>query len=179
MEDAFRKRAPKHCAQIRRLVARGREQAAAGAHAALVTEATLAEVGKRRELSLPRPQWTNVEAVLRELESAPCGAGGVPEGAEQADMRLLAATRKDLLAFLGLLFTLFGSRSDEGCHSVRAVQLLTVLGWTEASERYVPKRPSPCARPSESKARPRRRRGTHRSAAGRFAVRSARARTRC
>ena len=58
-------------------------------------------------------------------------------------MRLLAATRKDLLAFLGLLFTLFGTRSDEGCHSVRAVQLLTVLGWTEASERYVPKRPSP------------------------------------
>jgi len=35
-------------------------------------------------------------------------------------MRLLEAARKDLLAFLGLLFTLFGTRSGEGCHSVRS-----------------------------------------------------------
>ena len=68
--------------------------------------------------------------------------GGVPEGADALDARLLTAARKDLLAFLGLLFTLFGTRSGEGCHSVRTVQLLTALGWTEASERYVPKRPS-------------------------------------
>ena len=84
----------------------------------------------------------NIVAVLRDLEAAPCGAGGVPEGAEDADMRLLEAARKDLLEFLGLLFTLFGTRSGEGCHSVRSVQLLTALGWAEVSERYVPRRPS-------------------------------------
>ena len=76
----------------------------------------------------------NIEAVLRDLEAAPCGAGGVPEGAEDADMRLLEAARKDLLEFLGLLFTLFGTRSGEGCHSVRSVQLLTALGWAEFAE---------------------------------------------
>lgn len=76
------------------------------------------------------------------MEAAPCGAEGVPEGAAEADARLLAAARKDLLAFLGLLFTLFGTRPGKGGHSVRAVQLLTALGWVEASERYVPKRPS-------------------------------------
>ena len=80
--------------------------------------------------------------MLRDLESAPLGAEGVPEGAAEADARLRDAARKDLLAFLGLLFTLFAARSPGGCHSVRAVQLLTVLGWTEVSERYVPRRPS-------------------------------------
>ena len=44
--------------------------------------------------------------------------------------------------FLGRLFTLFGKRPAKGCHSVRPVQLLTALGWVEAAERYVPKRPS-------------------------------------
>ena len=91
---------------------------------------------------LPRPEWANVEAVLREMEAAPRGAEGVPEGAAEADARLLGAARKDLLAFLCRLFTLFGARAEEGCHSVRAVQILTALGWVEASERYVPKRPS-------------------------------------
>jgi len=80
--------------------------------------------------------------VLRELEAAPRDAGGVPEGAAQADARLLAAARKDLAAFLGRRFSLFGARPAKGGHSVRAVQLLTALGWVEASERYVPKRPS-------------------------------------
>ena len=76
------------------------------------------------------------------MEAASRGPDGVPEGAAESDARLLAAARKDLLAFLGLLFTLFGTRPDKGGHSVRAVQLLTALGWVEASERYVPKRPS-------------------------------------
>ena len=76
------------------------------------------------------------------MEAAPRGTEGVPEGAAEADARLLGAARKDLLAFLGPLFTLFGTRAAEGCHSVRAVQVLTALGWAEASERYVPKRPS-------------------------------------
>ena len=76
------------------------------------------------------------------MEAQSGGAHGFPEGAAEADARLLAAARKDLLAFLGLLFTLLGTRSNKGCHSVRAVHLLTALGWVEASERYVPKRPS-------------------------------------
>lgn len=50
--------------------------------------------------------------------------------------------RKDLLAFLGRLFTLFGRRLSTGCHSARPVQILTALGWTVASECYVPRRPS-------------------------------------
>ena len=66
----------------------------------------------------------------------------MPEGAGAVDAHLLAAARKDLLAFLGILFTLFGTHSGEGCHSVRTVQLLTVLGWAEVSECYVPKRSS-------------------------------------
>jgi hypothetical protein len=50
--------------------------------------------------------------------------------------------RKDLTAFLGRLFSLFGARPAKGGHSVRTVQMLTALGWVEASECYVPKRPS-------------------------------------
>jgi len=81
-------------------------------------------------------------SVLLELESAPCGANGLPEGAGELDARLLDAARKDLLAFLGGLFTLFARRLATGCHSARPVQILTSLGWTDASEGYVPKRPS-------------------------------------
>ena len=80
--------------------------------------------------------------MLRELESARPGAGGVPRGAAEADARLLGAAREDLLAFIGTLFTLFGARSPESCHSVRAVRVLTAMGWAEVSERYVPKSPS-------------------------------------
>jgi hypothetical protein len=76
------------------------------------------------------------------LESASRGPDGIPEGAAEADARLLAAARKDLLVFLGALFSRFGTRRVKGGHSVRAVRLLTVLGWAEVSERYVPKRPS-------------------------------------
>jgi len=76
------------------------------------------------------------------MESAPRSPEGVPEGAREVDARLLDAVRKDLLTFLGKLFTLLGMRLAEGCHSVRPFQLLTVLGWTEVLECYVPKRPS-------------------------------------
>lgn len=91
---------------------------------------------------LPRPAWENIESVLRTLESAPPGPEGLPEGAAGVDALLLGAARKDLLAFLGKLFTLFGKRLVEGCHSVRTVQILTALGWMEVSECYVPKQPS-------------------------------------
>ncbi len=76
------------------------------------------------------------------MESASRGPDGIPEGAAEADARLLAAARKDLLVFLGALFSRFGTRRVKGGHSVRTVRLLTVLGWAEASERYVPRRPS-------------------------------------
>jgi len=79
---------------------------------------------------------------LRALESSPLSPEGVPEGANGLDALLLDAARKDLLAFLGKLFTLFGMRRADSCHSVRTVQILTTLGWTESSESYVPKRPS-------------------------------------
>jgi hypothetical protein len=76
------------------------------------------------------------------MESAPRSPEGVPEGAREVDARLLDAVRKDLLTFLGKLFTLLGMRLAEGCHSVRPFQMLTVLGWTEVLECYVPKHPS-------------------------------------
>ena len=80
--------------------------------------------------------------MLRELEAARPGAGGVPEGAAKADAHLLDAARKDLLAFIGRLFTHFGTRFRGSCHSVRTVQILTAVGWAEVAERYVPKCPS-------------------------------------
>jgi hypothetical protein len=91
---------------------------------------------------LPRPAWENIESVLRTLESASLGPEGLPEGAAGVDALLLGAARKDLLAFLGKLFTLFGMRLASGLHSVRPVQIMTALGWTVASECYVPKQPS-------------------------------------
>ena len=50
---------------------------------------------------------------MRELEAAPRGPDGIPDGAAEADARLIAAARKDLFSFLGLLFTVFGTRPDK------------------------------------------------------------------
>lgn len=60
----------------------------------------------------------------------------------EVDARLLDAVHSDLLTFLSKLFTLFGTKMVKGRHSVRPIQILTVLGWTEASESYIPKCPS-------------------------------------
>jgi len=76
------------------------------------------------------------------LESAPLSSEGVPEGAGEIDALLLDAARRDLLTFLGKLFSLLGMQLADDCHSVRTVQILTALGWTEVSEKYVPKRPA-------------------------------------
>lgn len=92
--------------------------------------------------SLPRPEWSNVESVLLALDAAPRNADGIPDGAAVIDARLLDAAHMDLLTFLGQLFTLFGTRMVKGRHSVRPIQILTALGWVEASESYTPKSPS-------------------------------------
>ena len=76
------------------------------------------------------------------MECAPLSPEGVPEGSREVDARLLEAARKDLLTFLGKLFTLLGMRLSSGGHSVRPVQILTATGWSVALECYLPKRPS-------------------------------------
>jgi len=83
--------------------------------------------------------------VLRKLEAAPRGAGGVPESAAEADARLLGAARRDLLAFLGRLYTLFGATPRKGSRGARSRTALTALGWARFSETYVPKEPSALA----------------------------------
>jgi hypothetical protein len=76
------------------------------------------------------------------LETAPRSEAGFPEGAVQADGRLLKAARKDLLVFLGILYGLFAKAGSESAHSVRPIWLLSALGWVQVEERYVPGKPS-------------------------------------
>jgi hypothetical protein len=83
-----------------------------------------------------------VEAVLAGLEAAPRGAAGVPEGAGASDARLLGAARRDLLGFVGRLYTLFGTAPRRGSRGTRGRTALTALGWARFSETYVPKKPS-------------------------------------
>lgn len=50
----------------------------------------------------------------------------------------MEAARRDLLVFLGIFYSAFGTLARKGAHSVRPVSLLSVMGWVRAKERYVP-----------------------------------------
>lgn len=83
-----------------------------------------------------------MEDVIRELEFAPRGADGIPEGLATLDKRLLEAARKVFCDYMGAVYSAVGRRGPKGAHSVRSTQVLTALGWTDAAENYVPGRPS-------------------------------------
>ena len=74
-------------------------------HARLTTALAVATLGKKRLIPALRPEFRNVEDVVRGLEAAPRDGDGIPEGAGNADARLLDAARKDLAAFLGTLLS--------------------------------------------------------------------------
>ncbi len=69
----------------------------------------------------------------------------MPGGAASLDAQLQEAMREDLRVFPGQLLTGFATREEKGVHSVRAMQLLTELGWVDVRANYIPGRASPCA----------------------------------
>lgn len=66
----------------------------------------------------------------------------MPEKLASFDAELLEAARRAYCEYLGRVYSSIGTRRMKGAHSVRRTQILTVLGWTEAAEGYIPKRPS-------------------------------------
>ena len=67
----------------------------------------------------------------------------MPEDAEKLDAQFQKAMREDSRSFLGKLLTRFATRREKGVHSVRAIQLLTTVGWVEVRENYRRGRASP------------------------------------
>ena len=129
-------------AVVQRLVRAGEHyRALEQEYRALLTELALADGGKKKRLilSLPRPTFAHVEAVLRAIEEGPVDASGFPVALQDLDKALATAAQRDAGSLLSEVLSHLGKLKMPGAHGYRVRQLLTCLGWIPVHYAYVRK----------------------------------------